>query len=65
MQDLELNCRMHPDDTLEATVTYDGVFLDVRHCSNGQHCDIKLSPTQARELAQWLEQAATEAEQAE
>lgn len=63
MKDLNLNCAMHPSDVLEATVSGDGIFIDIQQPV--LHCDLKLTPTQARELAAWLEQAALEAEQAE
>ena len=63
MKDLNLNCAMHPSDVLEATVSGDGIFIDIQQPA--QHCDLKLTPTQARELAAWLEQAALEAEQAD
>lgn len=62
MKDLNLNCAMHSTDVLEATVC-GGIFIDIQHPA--QHCDLKLTPTQARELAEWLEQAALEAEQAD
>ena len=63
MKDLNLNCARHPSDVLEATVFDGDVFIDIQQPA--QHCDLKLTPTQARELAAWLEQAALEAEQAD
>lgn len=60
MKDLYLNCAMHSSDVLEATVSGNGVFIDIQQPT--QHCDLKLTPTQAHELAEWLEQAALEAE---
>jgi len=63
MKDLYLNCAMHSNDVLEATVSGGGVFFDIQQPA--QHCDLKLTSTQARELAEWLVQAALEAEQAD
>jgi hypothetical protein len=53
-------CAMYPTDTLATCVLGDGVFLDV--LCREHSADIKLTPTDARALAEWLLDAADEAE---
>lgn len=66
MKQLRLNCVQAPLDFVECDRVYQHVYVGVCPSSNGdEQADVKLTPTQARELAAWLEQAALEAEQAD
>lgn len=53
-------CAQIRTDSLEAAVVCGGVFLDIQHLNT--HHDIKLTPDDARALAEWLSAAADEAE---
>ena len=66
MKQLRLNCVQAPLDFVECDRVHKHVYVGVCPDFPGsEQADVKLTPTQARELAQWLEQAATEAEQAD
>lgn len=61
VQDFDCKCSQNPaHDSMDGTVIADGVFLDVKQ--QGRNADIKLSATDARALADWLNDAADEAE---
>lgn len=66
MKQLRLNCTQVTNDFLEADRIHKHVYLGVcQYATIDDQADVKLTPTQARELAAWLEQAALEAEQAD
>lgn len=60
MKTLALVCERAAGDTLVCDVVGTGVFLDI---SCREHtADVALSPEKARELAEWLSEAALAAE---
>ena len=66
MKQLRLNCVQASLDFVECDRVHKHVYVGVCQGHQGsEQADVKLTPTQARELAEWLEQAALEAEQAE
>lgn len=65
MKQLIFNCLHVREDWLEADVVGAHVYLSTCCAKNDGPSDVAITPTQARELAEWLEQAALEAEQAE
>ena len=65
MRQLTYNCAVAKDDRLECDVVGKRVYLGTCCAKNDGPSDVAITPTQARELAAWLEQAALEAEQAE
>lgn len=60
MKTLAQACAQASGDVLVADVVGNGVFLDIT--CKGASKDVKLSPEKARELAEWLNDAALEAE---
>lgn len=59
--DFDCKCSQNPKhDSMDGAVIGDGVFLDIKLVDKS--ADIKLSPDDARALAEWLEQAADEAD---
>lgn len=65
MRTFNTNCVQVSRDSMEVELVYNTIYFEtVDGSSGGKNC-LAMKPTQARELAQWLEQAATEAEQAE
>lgn len=65
MKQLTLDCAYTQGDWLECDVVSDKVYVGSNVKGAIGPADIALTPTQARELATWLEQAAFEAEQAD
>lgn len=55
-------CRQVTTDHLEGDVVGSSVFLSCVTMPTCIPSDVALTPTQARELAEWLERAAIEAE---
>lgn len=62
MKQLTQNCNVTKEDWLEADVIAQRVYITTCRSKNEGPSDVALTPTQARELAEWLEQAAIEAE---
>lgn len=65
MKQLILDCAYTQGDWLECDVVADKVYIGSNVKGAIGPADIALTPTQARALAEWLEQAALEAEQAD
>lgn len=65
MKQLTFDCNVTPQDWLECDVVGKRVYLGTCCAKNDGPSDVAITPTQARELAAWLEQAALEAEQAD
>lgn len=62
MKQLTQDCSYAPGDWLECDVVANKVYVGANVKGAVGPSDISLTPTQARELAEWLEQAALEAE---
>ena len=58
-------CTQVGHNNLECDVVANRIYIGVYIGSDGYPNDIEITPTAARELAEWLEQAALEAEQAD
>lgn len=62
MKQLTQNCNVTKEDWLEADVIARHIYLTTCCAKNNGPSDVALTATQARELAEWLERAAIEAE---
>ena len=65
MKPFSTNCVQVGRDSMEVELVYNTIYFETVDGSSGDKNCLAMNPTQARELAAWLEQAATEAEQAE
>lgn len=65
MKPFATNCVQIGRDRMEVELVHNTIYFEtVDGFSGGKNC-LAMNPTQARELAVWLEQAAIEAEQAD